>query len=140
MSDITKLAAMIYGEAANQKPEIMRKIGSTAVNRLSAGRDEEFGSNMDEVLNKGYYAVRNPNEPYKHTMTGKFPDELSATQYKQALAIASGLIKGTITPDKGEFYFTKSELNKLKKKGRKAFNFDAVKKLDEFGDYQMFGY
>ena len=70
----------------------------------------------------------------------KLKNEVSETAYKQALAIASGLIKGTIKPDKGEFYFTQKEINKLKKKGKKAFNFDAVKKLDEFEDYQMFGY
>lgn len=140
MSDTTKLAAMIYGEGANQKPETMRKIGSTALNRLASGKIKEFGGNLDEVLMKGYYAVKNNSPMYQEAVSGKFKDEVSETAYKQALAIASGLIKGTIKPDKGEFYFTQKEINKLKKKGKKAFNFDAVKKLDEFEDYQMFGY
>jgi spore germination cell wall hydrolase CwlJ-like protein len=140
MSDTTKLAMAIYGEAANQKPDVMRKIGSTVLNRLASGKTKEFGGSLDEVLYKGYYAVKNNSPMYQEAMSGKFKDEVSETAYKQALAIASGLIKGTITPDKGEFYFTKSEINKLKKKGKKAFNFDAVKKFEEFGDYQMFGY
>lgn len=140
MSDTTKLAAMIYGEVGNKKADVMRKVGSTALNRLASGKVKEFGGNLDEVLVKGYNAVKDNSPMFTQAATGKFPDELSANQYKQALAIASGLVKGTIKPDKGQFYFKQSEISKLKKKGKKAFNFDAVKNVDEFDEYKMFSY
>jgi hypothetical protein len=139
MENVVALANAIYGEAANQSPEVMKMVGSTAINRLKSGRVHEFGASLPEILHKGYYAVSNPNIPYQQAVTQKFPDKESETKFKQAMMIASGLIKGTITPDKGEFYFTNKEIGKLKRNPKK-FNFKAVKKIGSSGDYQVFGY
>jgi len=137
--DIMELANIIYGEAANQKPEVMKMVGSTVINRLNAGKVEEFGASIPEVIYKGYFAASNPNTPYQQARTGQFPDEKSQHAYKQAMQIASGLLKGTIAPDQGQFYFTKKEIANLKKKP-KAFNFKAVKSFGSVGDYEVFGY
>lgn len=138
-SPVVDLANMIYGEAASENYDTMHMVGSTAVNRLKANRPEEFGANLPEVLQKGYYAVSNPNEPYKQAISQKFPDKNSETKWKQALAISSGLLKGTIEPKEGHFYFTEKEINKFKKNPKK-FNLKAVKEQDTVGKYRVFGY
>jgi len=139
---VQNLAGLIYGEAASEDYDTMKMVGSTVINRLLSKRNNEFGHGLGEIMNKenAYYAVQNQNEPYRQAMTKNFPDEGSANKYKRALAIASGLVQGTISPSKGQFYFKKDEIKKLKKKGKKAFNFKAVKEVDSVGDYQVFGY
>jgi len=139
MGDITDLANTIYGEGASTDYNTMKMIGSSIINRVSSGRAKEFGSSIPEVAQKGYYAVSNPNVPYKQAIAGKFPDKASETAYKQALAVASGLIKGTIQPDKVHFYFTDKEINKLKK-NPKRFDFKRVKPTGEVGQYKLFSY
>lgn len=138
-SDLVTLTNLIYGEAANQSPEVMKMIGSTAVNRMNSGRTKEFGFNLDEIARKGYYAVSNPNEPMKEALSGKFRTPESENKYKQAMSIASGLLRGTIEPDKGMFYFTPDEIKKLKKTP-KVFNFKAVKSVGKSGGYEVFDY
>lgn len=139
MSDIIQLANAIYGEGANQPYEVMKMIGSSAINRVRSGRASEFGSNMCEVLNKGYYAVSNPNQPYKEAVSGKFGSPEAENKYKQAVAIASGLIKGNIEPDEGEFYFTDKEIQKLKR-NKKSFDFKKVREVGKTGPYRVFKY
>jgi len=133
-----QLAAAIYSEGASEDAEVMKMMGSSALNRLNSTRDSEFGSNLSEVLQKGYYGVRDNTELYQQAITGKFPDKASENKYKQALAIASGLLRGTIKPSKGEFYFTEKEIQKMKKK--KSFDFNQVKELGTVGKYRVFGY
>ena len=137
---ILALANAIYGEAASEDIDTMKMVGSVALNRLEAGKIDEFGSSMPEVLQKGFYAVSNPNEPYKQAISGQFPDKLSETKYKQALSIASGLVRGTIDRSKGQFYFTDNEVKKLKGKGKKSFNFDVVKPTGKVGKYNTYSY
>ena len=139
MSDLTTLTNLIYGEAADQKPDVMKMVGSSAVNRMKSGRTEEFGGTMDEIAQKGYYAVKNPNKPMQEAMSGKFGSPEAENKYKQAMSIASGLLKGTIEPDKGMFYFKKDEIAKLKKTP-KVFNFKMVKSVGKSGDYEVFDY
>jgi hypothetical protein len=139
MNDIVSLANIIYGEAADQSPEVMKMVGSSVIRRAVSGRAEEFGATIPEVIQKGYYAAKNPNIPYKQALAQQFPDKNSENKYKQALQIASGLFKGTIEPDNVMFYFTNKEINKLSK-NKKAFNFQAVKKTGESGDYKTFSY
>lgn len=133
-----EIANAIFGEAANQPFEVKKMVGSTIVNRMKANRPQEFGFNVPEILQKGYYAVSNPNEPYKQAVSGKFPDKKSEDSYKEALQVASGLIRGTIEPDKGHFYFTPKEEKKLRKK--KSFNFDLVKSAGSAGGYNIYSY
>jgi hypothetical protein len=133
------LAKMVFGEGAGVDKDTKHMIASTALNRLNSGKTEEFGANIPEVLQKGYYAVKNPNTPYKQAVEGKFPDKKSEDSWKEAVAVSSGLLKGTVAPREGQFYFKAHEIEKLKKKP-KAFNFKAVKKVGDVGDYQVFGY
>lgn len=139
-SDIISLANMIHGEGASSDYDTKVMIGSTAINRMNANRPQEFGYTMPEVLQKGYYAVSNPNIPYKEAIAQKFTDDKSETEYKKSLAIASGLVKGTIKPKDGMFYFTKKEIAKLKKQGKKVFNFNVVKDVGDVGDYSVYSY
>jgi hypothetical protein len=134
------LANAIYGEAANQDYKTMKMVGSSAIQRLKSGRAKEFGSDMQSVLRNGYYAVSNPNTPYKQALAQKFPDKESENRYKQALQIASGLLKGTIEPDKVQFYFTKQEEARMRKQGKKVFNFDIVKPSGQVGIYNTYTY
>jgi len=140
MDDIQALAAMIYGEGASTDYDTMKMIGSTAINRLKSGKSKEFGASIPEIIQKGYYAASNANIPYQQASINSFPDKKSENAYKQALAIASGLIKGSIKPDKGHFYFTDKEIAKMKRQGNKAFNFNAVKPMGAIGGYKVFGY
>lgn len=139
MSDLTTLTNLIYGEAANQDAKVMKMVGSSAINRMNSGRTKEFGGTLDEIARKGYYAVSNPNEPMKEAMSQKFRSPESENKYKQAMSIASGLLRGTIEPDKGMFYFKKDEIAKLKKTP-KVFNFKMVKSVGKSGDYEVFDY
>lgn len=135
-----QLAAGIYSEVASEDSDTMKLVGSSIINRMNSNRDSEFGVNLPEVMQKGYYGVRENTDLYQQAVTGKFPDKLSENKYKQALAIASGLLRGTIEPNKGEFYFTEKEIQKMKKRGKKAFDFDQVKDLGQVGKYRVFGY
>jgi hypothetical protein len=139
MNPIIDLANVIYGESASENYDTMLMVGSSAINRLNSNKLLEFGATLPEILQKGYYSVSNPNIPYKQAQEQKFPDKESENKYKQALAIASGLIKGTIEPTKGQFYFTDKEINKFKRNPRK-FNLKAVKQVGEVGNYKVFSY
>jgi spore germination cell wall hydrolase CwlJ-like protein len=139
MSDLTDLTNLIYGEAANQDEKVMKMVGSTVINRQKSGRTQEFGETIGEIAQKGYYAVKNPNQPMKEAMSGKFGSPEAERKYKQAMATASGLLRGTIEPDKGMFYFKPDEIKKLKKTP-KVFNFKAVKSVGKSGDYEVFDY
>jgi len=79
---VLALAQMLSGEVSGQPYETKVRVASTALNRLSANNPKEFGSSMPEVLQKGYYAVSNPNTPYKQAVSGNFPDEASQNDFK----------------------------------------------------------
>jgi hypothetical protein len=139
-ADVLKIAMMGYGEAGGEDYDTMKMVISSAYNRLGANRPKEFGANTDEVLQKGYYAVSKNSPMYQQAVSGKFPDKLSEDKFKQSLAISSGIARGTIVPDKGHFFFKPTEVTKLKKQGKKAFNFNAVKSIGKVGKYQVYGY
>jgi len=144
------LANTIYGEAANKDYDTMLMVGSTAINRFDANKKEFYYKNegdfnhLIKVINKGYYAARDktgsPSPMYLQADEKKFPDKNSELKYKQAYAIASGLIRGTIEPTKGMFYFTPKEEKNLKAKGDKVFNFKAVNKVSTVGGYNVYSY
>jgi len=133
------IADAVFGEGANQPIEVRKMIASTILNRINSGRTSEFGGDIDTVLRKGYYAVSNPNVPYKQAYSGKFPDKESELRYKETLQMVSGLLKGTIKPDEGLFYFTPKEIKKLQK-NPKAFDFKKVKEVGSSGGYKVFTY
>lgn len=136
--DLISLANVIFGEAANQSPEVMKMVGSTVMNRMKSNRTKEFGGSVNEIIGKGYYAAKNENEPFMEAVRGKFSSPESEHKYKQAMSIASGLLRGTIVPDKGMFYFTQDEIKKQKK--AKSFDFKQVKSVGKSGDYEVFEY
>ena len=125
------LASMIYGENASEDYDTMVMTGSTALNRLEANRPEEFGADLPEVLQKGYYAVSQNSPMHQQAVSGKFPDEKSELKFKQALQIAYGLQKGTIPRVKGQFFFKKGEAKGLRKK---------LKFINKVGIYDVYAY
>ena len=138
--EVTALANMIYGEAAGEDYDTMKMVGSSAINRYLSPRDKEFGGTIDQVLQKGYYAVNHPNTPFKQAVSQKFPDKKSLEAYKRAYAIASGLIKGNIKRDNVHFYFTEDEIKKLEKAGKRKFDFKQVKETGKLKKYRLFSY
>jgi hypothetical protein len=131
-ADLIALAAMINGEGASADFDTKVMMGSTAINRLKAQRLEEFGGTLPEVTQKGYYAVKNQNIPYQQAITGKFPDKKAENAWKQSLAIASGLIKGTIPVVEGQFFFKSKEKPKM--------NWKLLKEVGNTGGYKVFSY
>ena len=138
MNDVVELANVIYGEAAGEDFDTMRMVGSTILNRFKSGRNIEFGYTIPEIIQKGYYAAINQNEPYQQALSQKFPDKNAENKYKTALQIASGLYKGTIEPQEGMFYFTDKEIRKMQK--NKSFDFGLVREINKTGKYRIFSY
>jgi spore germination cell wall hydrolase CwlJ-like protein len=133
-----KLASLIYGEGASTDADTMRMIGSTVLNRVDAKRAKEFGSTLDEVIGKGYYAAKDNSPMYQQAVSQKFNDEPSKLAWKRAYQVASGLMTGTLDRVAGHFYFKPEEITKLKK--NKGFNFKVVKNTGEYGPYKVYGY
>jgi len=141
--DLAQLAAIIYSEGASTKPEVKAMIGSTVLNRLESGRVEEFGGNIGEIGQRGYYAVKDNTDLYQQATTGKFPDKVAEKAYKESLATASGLMKGTIDRHKAMFYFEEKEEMKIRNKGKagkKQFNFDVVKRGEDSEKFRTYHY
>jgi hypothetical protein len=134
--DIAALQRMVYGEAAGSDYDTMKMIAQSALNRLRSGRTKQFGGNMTSVLKKGYYAVKNPNKPYRQALSGQFNDELSKNAWLQAQKVISDIIKNQ---DFGQvqFYFTPEEIKKLRSGG---FNFGLVTPTGKVGIYETFSY
>jgi hypothetical protein len=129
--NVVDLANTIYGENASEDYDTMVMTGSSALNRLEAGRPQEFGATLPDVLQKGYYSVSQNSPMYQQAVGGKFPDEKSETAYKRALQISYGLINKTIERTKGEFFFKKGEAKGLRKK---------LKFVSKVGKYDVYSY
>lgn len=136
-NDLLAIQQMVYGEAASEDPETMRVVAQSALNRLKSGRSKEFGGTIPDILKKGYYAVKNPNTPYKQALSGTFPDTTSKAKWGVAKKVVEAILKDQ---DFGEhqFYFTPDEITKLKKS--KGFDFSKVKARGAIGQYKLFGY
>jgi len=139
-ADTIELGNMIYGEVGSLDEDHMIKFGSSALNRLESGRTEEFGGTLPEVLQKGYYAVSNPNDPYKWATSGQFPNKDEENRYKKALSIAYGLRSGNIERQEGMFFFTPKEEKAMRKKGKKVFDFNKVKSVGKTDTYNIYSY
>jgi len=135
--DLVAISQAVFGEGAGADPEFQKMVTQTILNRIRSGRKKEFGANTQEVLYKGYNAVKNPNEPYK-TITGGEPLDPSS---KRAYGQIEGLVNAIVADkDYGNamFYFTPEEEEGLKAK--KAFNFNAVKPTGMVGKFRTYGY
>ena len=142
--DLKQLTDIIYGEGASTDNDVMAMQGSSVLNRLESNRKKEFGEetigNIGEV---GYNAVKDNTDLYQQGVTGKFPDKTSEDAYKRAMAVASGLLKGTIPRHKAQFYFTEKEEMRIRnagKKGKKEFDFDLVKRGEDSDGYRTYHY
>ena len=127
----------VYGEGADASSEVKAMIASTIINRMEANRPKEFGKDVPEILNKGYYAVSNPNEPYKQAISGNIQDELSKRAYKETEDVVESVLGGN--KQKGMFYFTPDEEVKLRPNPKK-FNFNMVKPVGKVGKYNVYSY
>jgi len=136
-NELLQLAHLIYGEAGGEDLDTKKMVGSSVINRLNSGRAKEFGGSIEEVAQKGYYAVSKKSKMYEQAVSGNFPDKSSETAWKQSLAVASGLVKGTIKPSAGMFYFTDKEAKQQKKVG---FKFSQVKETGKVGKFNTYSY
>jgi len=135
--DILALQQMVYGEET-QDTDTMKMIAQSALNRLKSGKKKEFGGNIPEITKKGYYAVSKQNIPYKQAVSQKFPDITSKVAWGNAKKVVEAVIGDKDYGQGHQFYFTDSEIAKLKKS--KSFNFSRVKSKGTSGKYKLFGY
>lgn len=133
------LTMMVYGEGAQSSPESMQMIARTALKRLSSGRRKEFGGTLGEVLNKGYYAVSQPNQPYNEATAGVFHNPQSQDAWNAAQLAVDTVVKSG-DYGKAMFYFTPTEIQKLKAQGPRVFDFNKVVPMGRQEEYQLFGY
>ena len=142
--DLKELTDIIYGEGASTDKDVMAMQGSSVLNRLESNRKKEFGEEtIANIGARGYNAVKNNTDLYQQGVTGKFPDKTSETAYKKAMAVASGLLKGTIARHKAQFFFTEKEEMRIRdagEEGKKEFDFDLVKRGEDSGDYRTYHY
>jgi len=118
--DIAAIQRMVYGEAASEDYATMKMITQTVINRLRSGRGKEFGKNISSILKKGYYAVSNPNQPYRQALSGRFEDEVSKKKWLQAQKAVSNVLD---KQDYGQamFYFTPDEIKRQTQSGAMDF-------------------
>ena len=135
--DIAAIQRAVYGEVASEDYATMKMVAQSIVNRLLSGRKKEFGSNLSKILQKGYYAVKNPNQPYRQALSGKFEDKTSTEKWLQAQKAVSDVIKNQ---DWGEamFYFTPEEVKKQTE--AKTFDFTQVVPTGNVGKFTTFAY
>lgn len=119
--DIPAIMQMVYGEAAGSSSEEMKMITQTVINRLRSKRKKEFGRNVQEVLNKGCYAVKNKNKPYQQAVSGEFSDPFSQQAWSNVQEVVNHILS---QEDYGNamFYFTPNEVKKQTEE--KTFDFD----------------
>jgi hypothetical protein len=105
---------------------------------LRSGKTKEFGETVPDVLAKGYYAVSNPNKPYKWTTTNTFPNDRERNRQAEIHKLTEA-VHGDKDYGKAMFYFTNDEEKKLRTK-KNAFNFSAVKPTGRAGIYNTYAY
>ena len=144
-SDLEHLRDIIFAEADDDE-ENMRMIGSTVLNRMEAKKGKEFGSNIPEIIKKGYYGISNPQ--YKLAEGKTFSDIASAMKFKKAHVIAEKLLSDKKYRSQGMFYFTPEEEEKLKVENERRiknkqphkFNFGVVKLVGKTKRYNVYSY
>jgi hypothetical protein len=134
-----EIAKAVHGEGAGASKEFRKMVASTILNRADSGRGKEFGNSIPEILTKGYYAVSNPNEPYKEASSMKFKSKESENSFKETLQLVSGMMKGTIKRYPGLFYFNNKEITKLKKTPG-VFDFKKVQDVGGVDNFRVFDY
>lgn len=110
------LAAVMYVVGSRVKnDDMMRKVGSTILNRLDS-LDPEFGAEngrISEVINLGYRESKDPL--YEEFFVGNFSNKKQERIAKKALLISSGLVRGTVPRETDQFFFSE-EISEQKSK------------------------
>ena len=130
---------MAFGEGASSDNDTVSMIVHSALSRYLSGRKEFGGPSIADVVKKGYYAVSNPNTPYKQATSGKFPDIKSKARYAEIGKLVDAITGDkSYSKDKPQFYFTDKEIERLTKS--KGFDFSKVKAKGIQGKYKLYGY
>jgi hypothetical protein len=124
------IAAATYGENRGQGDDAILHTASSVFNRL--GKNEWKNMSIPEVLQHGYYAVKDQskNSGFQEAMTGNFPDKASENEFKKIYATVASINRGTVDPTDTQFYFNQSEINRLSKS--KGFVFSKVEEGQPF--------
>jgi len=138
-NDKTAIAQAVFGEGAGSDNDFRKMVIQSILNRARSGRKKEFGATIPEILQKGYYAVSNPNKPYKLITSGAELDPQSKKAYGEIKTLLDSVV-GDKDYGNSMFYFTPEEETKMRAKGKKVFNFDAVKPTGMVGNYRTYGY
>lgn len=120
------VVATVYGEAAGQSKEAKIQVASSIFNRAESGK-AEFGAHtgrITDVLDKGYYSYSKKSKKFMEAMSQNFPDKESVRAFNQAKLIVAGILNGDIKRTDTQFFFTKKELEKIKK--NKLMNLDLL--------------
>lgn len=135
--ELTALARMAYAENASQDNNTVKMTVQSALNRLLSGRKKEFGGSIPEILQKGYYAVKDNTPLYQQAIRGKFPDLQSKARFAEIQKLTEA-IAGDEDYGNVQFYFTKDEKDRLSR--AKKFDFSKVKPVGKVGKYLTFSY
>jgi hypothetical protein len=115
--------------------EDMLKVASMAYIKMGGQRKEEMILCASALLrNPDSYEIID-NERAEYVRTGKFPTKEEETKFKEAIAITSGIMRGTIAPVEADYYYTQSQVNKLQKE--KALP-ETLEKTGRVGRYQTY--
>jgi hypothetical protein len=115
--------------------EDMLKVASMAYIKMGGQRKEEMILCASALLrNPDSYEIVE-NERSEYVRTGKFPTKEEETKFKEAIAVTSGIMRGTIEPVEADYYFTQAQVNKLQKE--KALP-ETLEKTGRVGRYHTY--
>ena len=135
---------MAYGEAAGSDNETTKMVIQSALSRYLSGKPEfspKAGGTMADLLQKGYYAVSNPNAPYKEATSGKFTNVKSKARHAEIGTQLDAILGDKdYSKDNAQFYFTPEEEARMRRQGSKVFDFSKVKSKGKVGIYNTYSY
>ena len=135
---------MAYGEAAGSDNETTKMVIQSALSRYLSGRSDfspKGGGTIADLVKKGYYAVSNPNDPYKEATSGKFANVKSKARHAEiGTQLEAILGDKDYSTDNAQFYFTPEEEARMRRQGSKVFDFSKVKPKGKVGIYNTYSY
>lgn len=140
-----QVASMVHGEMAGKDKKFKRMAISSFINRINTREWE--GKTTKQILEGGYDAVQNRNEPFTQATTKNFPDEKSENEFKKDLALVSSMFRGKGEKYNNQFFLTDDEVKDQKRlyretDGERGMNFDLLEKTErgKLGKYNLFKY
>ena len=135
---------MAYGEAAGSDSETTKMVIQSALSRYLSGRSDfspKGGGTISDLVKKGYYAVSNPNTPYKEATSGKFANVKNKARHAEIGTQLDAILGDKdYSKDNAQFYFTPEEEARMRRQGSKAFDFSKVKSKGKVGIYNTYSY